>query len=68
MKKLMNWAEKKIRKMSIWTFGLVKAVLVLLGIIVGAYISTFVRHYILYFAALFAVLYAALWCVLFKKK
>ena len=68
MKKLINWAEKKIRKMSICTFGLTKAVLILFGIIVGAYISTFVRQHIWYFAALFAALYAALLCVLLKKK
>lgn len=66
--RMIRWAEKKIRKLSICDFALVKAVLVLFGIIIGAYISAFIRQYVWYFVALFVILYAVLWYEVLKRK
>ena len=64
---LFLWSEKKIQKMSIWDFALVKCVLVLLGIIIGAYISTFVKQYVSYLIIVFIVLYVLLMYQVFRK-
>lgn len=65
---LFKWAEKKIRKLSIWDFSLVKTALIIFGIIVGAYISTFVKQHVWYFIAVFVLLYAIVLYRVFKKK
>ena len=66
--KLLSWAEKKIRKLTIWDFSIVKVVLIIFGIIIGAYISTFVKQYVWCFVGVFVILYALLLYNLFKKK
>ena len=63
----LKWMEKKIHRLSIWDFGMVKLALILLGMIVGAYISGFVQQYILYLAMVVVVLYAILFYKVFKK-
>lgn len=65
---LLSWAEKKIRNLNVWDFGLVKVLLVLSGIIIGAYISAFVKQYAWYFGSAFAVLYIIALYRVFKKK
>jgi len=66
--KLLTWAKKKIRKLTIWDFSIVKAALIIFGIIIGAYVSTFVKQYVWYFVGIFVILYALLLYRLFKKK
>ncbi|RLG14367.1 MAG: hypothetical protein DRN66_02270 [Candidatus Nanohalarchaeota archaeon] len=64
---LIEWSEKKIRKLTIWDFALIKIVLVLFGIVIGAYFSTFVRAHVWHFCSVFIVLYAVLIYRVFKK-
>jgi len=65
--KLLKWSEKKIRKLSIWDFALVKIVLIIFGVIIGAYVSDFVKQYLWYFAGAFVVLYGILFYKIFKQ-
>ena len=65
---LLSWAKKKIQRMGIWEFALVKIALIIFGIIIGAYISTFVKQYIWWFVVIFVVLYAILFYSILKKK
>ncbi|MGE0793040.1 MAG: hypothetical protein AB7V77_02555 [Candidatus Woesearchaeota archaeon] len=67
MKKLENWFNKKIKKVTFWNFALIKTCLIIFGIIIGAYISNFVKTFIWYWIAVFAILY--IWIIIrfFKK-
>lgn len=65
-KKLMKWAKKVTKKMTVWDMSLLKSTMVLIGIILGAYISTFVKTNIWYFAGVTAVLYIILLKRVFK--
>jgi putative Mn2+ efflux pump MntP len=59
---------EKARRMTVWDYGVLKAVLVTFGIIIGAYLSDFVRQYIWYVAVVFAVLYGVMIYRLFGSK
>jgi uncharacterized membrane protein YoaK (UPF0700 family) len=65
---LKSWIEKKIHKLTMLDFSVLKIALVLLGIIVGAYISVFVKQYVLYFVVVFAIAYIILLFRIFKKE
>ncbi len=68
MSLLMAFMKKKIHKLTLWDFSIVKIALILLGMILGAYLATFVKQYVWYFIIVFAVLYAYLiYKVLVKK-
>ena len=51
IKKLMKWAEKCVKKMTIWDVSLLKIYVILIGIIIGAFIPLFVKEYIWWFVA-----------------
>ncbi|HNS31565.1 MAG TPA: hypothetical protein PKN36_01140 [bacterium] len=62
---MIEWGEKKIRKMTFWDMGLAKFVLILFGVIVGAFISSFVKRnimplLILLLAGYFVLIYRVL--------
>ncbi len=64
---LMKWTGKKIKKLSVWDFALMKTALILFGIIIGAYIAGFTRQNIWWFIGVFVVSYAILFYKIFKK-
>ena len=51
MKKLMKWAQSKVKKMNVWDVGLLKTYVILIGMIIGAFIPGFVRQYVWWFVA-----------------
>ena len=59
---------EKAGRFTLWDWAVLKAVLILLGIIIGAYVSKFVRKHIWYFAAAFIVLYGIIIYRLFVIK
>jgi len=63
----MKWAKKKIKKMTICDYAVLKTALIILGIIIGAYIADFVKQYVMYFAIVFVALYVYLLTTMFKK-
>ena len=65
--KLLRWVEKKIKRLSIWDFAVLKIALVVFGIIIGAYIAGFVKSNVTLFAAIFLLLYAYLLMKILKK-
>ena len=66
--KLIKWAEKKIKKLTIKEFALIKLVLILVGMIIGAYLSAFVKQYILFFITVAVLGYAMIFYTLLGKK
>ena len=65
---LMDWGEKKIKKITFWDMGLIKFACILFGLILGAYASTFVKQYIWLFVILFLTGYiTVIYRVLIKK-
>lgn len=67
-KKLSKWFEKKIKKVDIWDFALIKTTIIIAGIIIGAYIADFVKEFIWYWVALFVVFYIWMLMILHSKK
>ena len=67
MKKLIKWAEKRAKKLSIWDLGILKLDVFLLGLIAGAYISGFVQANVGILFAIFLVLYIYLTHKFFKN-
>ncbi|RLG13936.1 MAG: hypothetical protein DRN71_03950 [Candidatus Nanohalarchaeota archaeon] len=65
---LIEWAEGKIRELSIWDFAVVKIALVIFGMIIGAHMHVFVKEYLMYFVGVFVALYAVLVYRMFLKK
>ena len=64
---LWKWAEKSIKKMTLWDYALLKIVLILIGIIIGAYIATFVKDNIWYFGSIAILGYIILLTRVLKK-
>jgi len=64
---LKNWAEKKMKRFSVYDFAVFKTTIVLFGIIIGAYIASFVKQYIWYFVLFAAIGYAYLVYLMFRK-
>ncbi len=58
---------EKMRRMTLWDYGLFKTSLALLGIIIGAFIAGFVKQYIWYFVAITVISYAALLYRIFRE-
>ena len=66
--RLIEWAEEKIQKLSIWDFAVVKLALIIFGVVIGAHMHVFVKEYLVYFVGVFVALYAVLvYRVLLKK-
>ena len=66
--KLIKWAEKKLKKLTLKEFALIKLVLILLGMIIGAYLSAFVKQYSLFFITVIVLGYAMIFYTLLGKK
>ncbi|MCK5699184.1 MAG: hypothetical protein KAH93_05010 [Candidatus Aenigmarchaeota archaeon] len=65
---LIEWAEEKIRELSIWDFAFIKVALIIFGVVIGAHMPGFVEEYLGYFVGVFFALYAVLiYRVLLKK-
>ena len=67
MCKIAEWAEEKIKKMSMLDMTVVKTASAIIGIIIGAYISVFVQQNVAWFVGVFVVLMVYLMCRVFKK-
>jgi uncharacterized membrane protein YoaK (UPF0700 family) len=67
-KNLNKWFEKKIKKIDIWDFALIKTTLIIAGIIIGAYITDFVKEFVWYWVALFVLFYVWMLMILHSKK
>ena len=63
---LFSWSEEKIKRLSIWDFGALKAYLLLIGIVIGAYISSFVKQYVWVIIAVIVILFIWLMYKVFK--
>ena len=66
--RLIEWAEEKIQKLSIWDFAVVKTALIIFGVVIGAHMHGFVKEYLGYFVGVFVALYAILIYRVFLKK
>lgn len=65
---LIDWGEKKIKKMTFGDMALTKFVCMIFGLVIGAYISTFVKQYAWLFVLLFIAGYVVVvYRVLIKK-
>ena len=58
--KIIEWAEERFRRFTVWDIGVFKTALVVFGLIIGAYVADFVKQYVWYLGALFVLLYAYL--------
>ena len=65
--KLEKYFNKKIKKITLWDFALIKTCLIIFGIMIGAYISNFVKINIWYFLIAFVILYVYTMMKFFKK-
>ncbi len=65
---LKSLFEKKIKKLTMCDFALLKTILIIAGIVIGAYISLFVKQYVWWFVAVFVIGYIVLLFRMFKKK
>ena len=54
--KILRWAERRTRALTIWDIGVVKIYCVLFGMIVGAYLSSFVKQEVWWFGAAVLIL------------
>jgi putative Mn2+ efflux pump MntP len=54
--KVIRWAERRTKALTIWDVGVLKIYCVLFGMIVGAYLSSFVRQEVWWFVAAVLVL------------
>ena len=54
--KILRWAERRTRALTIWDIGVVKIYCVLFGMIVGAYLSSFVKQEVWWFVAAVLIL------------
>lgn len=57
---IRSWMEKKIKKLTILDFSVLKLALILLGMVIGAFFPAFVKQYIEYFVVVIIVLYGYL--------
>ncbi|MFH0867919.1 MAG: hypothetical protein V1831_01280 [Candidatus Woesearchaeota archaeon] len=64
---IMNWYNKKLKKLNIWDIGALKTYCLLTGIVIGAYIPGFVNQYFWILIAIIAVLMVKLMYKVFKK-
>jgi putative Mn2+ efflux pump MntP len=64
---LWEWAEKKIRKLTVCDVAVLKFALLTFGAIIGAYFSPFIRGNILPFAAFVLLLFGWLLYRIFRK-
>ncbi len=65
--KILDWAEEKVQKLSIWEFGVLKIALVLFGMIIGVFTAGFVGRYIWHFIGIWAVTYIWIMWRVFRK-
>jgi hypothetical protein len=64
---LGKWYDSKVKKLKMWDFAVMKAALIIFGIIIGAYIPEIVKKNLWYFVVVWAVLYAILLYKVFRK-
>lgn len=64
---MIKWAKKKIKKLDLVDYSILKTALIVLGIIIGAYIAGIVKQYVWYFVGVFVMLYTTLLIRMFKK-
>jgi hypothetical protein len=50
---MIHWAEEKIHNLTVWDFAVLKAALIIFGVLIGAYTSVFVKQYAWLFIAIF---------------
>ena len=60
LKKLMKFAKKTVKKMTVWDMALLKTAVLAIGLIIGAYMSVFVQQYIWWFVGVAVITYAIL--------
>ena len=65
---MIDWSEKKIRKMTFWDMALTKCTCIFLGLILGVYVHVFVRQHIWLFLILFIAGYITVVYRFFIKK
>jgi hypothetical protein len=65
---MIHWAKEKIHNLTVWDFAVLKAALIIFGVLIGAYTSVFVKQYAWLFIAIFIALYTLLVYRIFKKK
>jgi putative Mn2+ efflux pump MntP len=47
--KLLRWAERRTKALTVWDIGVLKIYCVLFGMIAGAYLTSFVRQEVWWF-------------------
>ncbi len=67
MKKLNQLFNKKIKKVDLWTFVVIKLCLIIFGIVLGSFMPDFVQKYLWYWIGSFVILYVWLLYKLFKN-
>ncbi len=67
-KKLTEWMTKKIRRLTVWDFSIVKIVLILIGMMIGSFIPVFIQTNIWYFFGVALIGYIYLMYIMFKEK
>ena len=63
----MKWAEGKVKKLTVFDFGIVKLYCALIGIVIGAYIANFVKAAVWYFLAIIVLMLIYLLVRITKK-
>jgi hypothetical protein len=67
MKKLMNWANRALKKMTVRDAGMLKVLLLLIGMILGASFPLFVNYYLYFFITVIVVLWVILGWKFYRK-
>lgn len=67
MKKLNQLFNKKIKKVDLWTFVVIKLCLIIFGIVLGSFMPDFVQKYLWCWVGSFVILYVWLLYKLFKN-
>lgn len=67
MNKLLNWANRALKKMTVRDAGMLKVLLLLIGMVLGAFFPLFVKHYLYFFVAVIVILWAILGWKFYRK-
>jgi len=67
MEKIFKWAKKAIKKMKVWDIGMLKILLLLIGVVIGAYFPIFVKQNLYIFIALIVILWVILGWKFYRK-
>lgn len=55
---MLEWAEQRLHALTIWDIGVMKLLLLLVGMIAGAFMPLFVRVHLRWFVIIAALLWA----------